>query len=267
MVGGPPSAKMARLSGPPANAMPVPLSNLTGVTTAGGAAGPTATSSIGGPSAAGSAAKLPIQLPTQPVPMVNGVVKGTEHSQIITASSMAGGSMATLGGGGVLTQTQAGTSSQQLSATGQLGGGQPVNPGGGQPQVTSQPPTQQYIAIDPTTGINYKVDMALTAGDLAGSDPLAAIMNETIFQDTSGAIVPGNLLTTKFFPNSTTIRFWRCCYEIQQEGVLSASSLVLQMKCSTAVEHKNAICWISKDDFRLARSPKDPGAIVFDIIP
>ena len=208
-MGGPPSAKMARLSGPPANAMPVPLSNLTGVTTAGGAAGPTATSSIGGPSAAGSAAKLPIQLPTQPVPMVNGVVKGTEHSQIITASSMAGGSMATLGGGGVLTQTQAGTSSQQLSATGQLGGGQPVNPGGGQPQVTSQPPTQQYIAIDPTTGINYKVDMALTAGDLAGSDPLAAIMNETIFQDTSGAIVPGKLLTTKFFPNSSFLNVSR----------------------------------------------------------
>ena len=33
------------------------------------------------------------------------------------------------------------------------------------------------------------------------------------------------------------------------------------MKCSTAVEHKNAICWISKDDFRLAGSPKDPGAM------
>ena len=43
---------------------------------------------------------------------------------------------------------------------------------------------------------------------------------------------------------------------------LSASSLVLQMKCSTAVEGKNAICWISKYDFRLAGSPKDPGAII-----
>ena len=40
------------------------------------------------------------------------------------------------------------------------------------------------------------------------------------------------------------------------DGVLSATSLVLQMKCSTAVERKNAICWISKYDFRLAGSQK-----------
>ena len=45
--------------------------------------------------------------------------------------------------------------------------------------------------------------------------------------------------------------------------LLSDSTLVvLQMKYSTAVEHKNAICWISKDDVCLAGSPKNPGAIV-----
>ena len=38
----------------------------------------------------------------------------------------------------------------------------------------------------------------------------------------------------------TKIVFWN-----PTDGVVSASSLVLQMKCSTAVERKSAICWIS----------------------
>ena len=127
------------------------------------------------PSSSVSGNKLPIQLPTQPVPMVNGVVRGTEHSQIITSSVgsviMGGGA----GAGMTLTQSQAGTSQVATVA------------------AAASQPTQQYIAIDPATGINYKVDMALTSE--LGSDPLAAIMNETIFQDTSGAIVPGTALT------------------------------------------------------------------------
>ena len=126
----PPVSKAPRLSGPPANAMPVPIHNLTGTTTTN---------------------KLPIQLPTQPVPMVNGVVRGTESQHILGTA----------------------------------------------------PPTQQYIAIDPTTGINYKVDMAMT-NELGSADPLAAIMNETIFQDTSGAIVPGNYIGTCYLLRQTS---------------------------------------------------------------
>ncbi len=50
---------------------------------------------------------------------------------------------------------------------------------------------QSYIAVDPTTGLSYKVDMAngsvaAAAAAADASDPLAAIMNETIFTDTSG---------------------------------------------------------------------------------
>ena len=120
----PPPNKAPRLSGPPANAVPVPIQNLPGQTVN---------------ASSGQANKIPIQLPTQPVPLVNGVVRGTEQSP------------------------------QQIIGN-----------------ITA-PPTQQVIAYDPTTGINYKVDMSLSSGD----DPLAAIMNETIFQDTSGAIVPG----------------------------------------------------------------------------
>lgn len=131
----PPASKAPRLSGPPANAVPVPLQNLQGHQTASGAG----TNQIATSQASG---KIPIQLPTQPVPLVNGVVRGTEQN------------------------TQ---------------------------QIISSLPTQQYIAIDPTTGINYKVDMSLSSGD----DPLAAIMNETIFQDTSGAIVPGIYFSIK----------------------------------------------------------------------
>ena len=42
---------------------------------------------------------------------------------------------------------------------------------------------------------------------------------------------------------STTVRFWRCCYEIRQMAFFQqVRSLLLQMKCSTAVERKNAIC-------------------------
>ena len=66
-----------------------------------------------------------------------------------------------------------------------------------QHQVQQQ---QQFaIAVDPTiseiSGISYKVDMTngqmMQTSELNSSDPLAAIMNETIFTDTSGAIVPG----------------------------------------------------------------------------
>ncbi len=53
---------------------------------------------------------------------------------------------------------------------------------------------QSYIAVDPTTGLSYKVEMAngsvaaaaAPAAAADASDPLAAIMNETIFTDTSG---------------------------------------------------------------------------------
>ena len=68
-----------------------------------------------------------------------------------------------------------------------------------QQQVQQQQQQQQQqqfaIAVDPTTGISYKVDMTngqmMQTSELNSSDPLAAIMNETIFTDTSGAIVPG----------------------------------------------------------------------------
>jgi len=44
-----------------------------------------------------------------------------------------------------------------------------------------------YIALDPNTGLHYKVEVpnGQLTGDL-GSDPLAAIMHETIFTETSG---------------------------------------------------------------------------------
>ena len=70
-----------------------------------------------------------------------------------------------------------------------------------QQQVQQQQQQQQQqfaIAVDPTTGISYKVDMTngqmMQTSELNSSDPLAAIMNETIFTDTSGAIVPGMIL-------------------------------------------------------------------------
>ena len=73
--------------------------------------------------------KLPIQLPTQPVPLVNGVTIKNEPQHVTTGS---------------------------------------------------------YIAIDPNTGLHYKVEVpnGQLTGDL-GSDPLAAIMHETIFTETS----------------------------------------------------------------------------------
>ena len=110
-----PPAKMARLMGPPANSVPVPPHSLAGVP---------------------SAKNLPIQLPTQPVPVINGVaVKGEQ--QTLTAHST-------------------GSSS--------------------------------YIAIDPNTGMQYKVE--LPNGQLGDglNDPLAAIMNETIFTETTGGM-------------------------------------------------------------------------------
>ena len=138
--------------------------------------------------------------------MVNGVVRGTEHSQIITSvsggvpgvnASVASGMSGLLSGQLPTIQSQpaqTSTGSTHLQLTTSAQPGQPLLGTGQQTQGGGvQPATQQYIAIDPTTGINYKVDMALTSE--LGSDPLAAIMNETIFQDTSGAIVPGDSLT------------------------------------------------------------------------
>ena len=109
-----PPNKMPRLMGPPANSVPVPPHSLAGVT---------------------PPKNLPIQLPTQPVPVINGVaVKGEQ--QTLTAHS-------------------SGSSS--------------------------------YIAIDPNTGVQYKVELPNgQLGDGGLNDPLAAIMNETIFTETTG---------------------------------------------------------------------------------
>ena len=107
-----PPAKMPRIMGPPANSVPVPPQNLTGVQ---------------------QQKNLNIQLPTQPVPVIqNGVVKG-EHTTL-TAHSTGGTS---------------------------------------------------YIAIDPHSGLQYKVE--LPNGD-GLNDPLAAIMSETIFNETSSTM-------------------------------------------------------------------------------
>lgn len=109
-----PPTKMPRLMGPPANSVPVPPHSLAGVTTQ---------------------KNLNIQLPTQPVPVINGVaVKGEHHT---------------------LTAHSTGSSS--------------------------------YIAIDPSTGMQYKVELPNgQLGDGGLNDPLAAIMNETIFTETTG---------------------------------------------------------------------------------
>ena len=111
-----PPNKMPRLMGPPANSVPVPPHSLAGVTTQ---------------------KNLPIQLPTQPVPVINGVaVKGETTQHTLTAHS-------------------SGSSS--------------------------------YIAIDPNTGMQYKVELPNgQLGDGGLNDPLAAIMNETIFTETTG---------------------------------------------------------------------------------
>ena len=111
-----PPNKMPRLMGPPANSVPVPPHSLAGVTTQ---------------------KNLPIQLPTQPVPVINGVaVKGEQHT---------------------LTAHSSGSSS--------------------------------YIAIDPNTGMQYKVELPNgQLGDGGLNDPLAAIMNETIFTETTGGM-------------------------------------------------------------------------------
>ena len=110
-----PPNKIQRLMGPPANSVPVPPQNLSGV----------------------QKNLPPIQLPTQPVPVINGVaLKGEQGQQTLTAHSTGGNS---------------------------------------------------YIAIDPNTGMQYKVE--LPNGQLGDglNDPLAAIMNETIFStETSG---------------------------------------------------------------------------------
>ena len=47
--------------------------------------------------------------------------------------------------------------------------------------------SQSYIAVDPNTGLSYKVELPNGPGTAVdASDPLAAIMNETIFTEASG---------------------------------------------------------------------------------
>ena len=73
--------------------------------------------------------------------------------------------------------------------------------------AASVPTSGTYIAVDPTTGMSYKVEMAngpvptgaagapvgsaaggsAPAGAADASDPLAAIMNETIFTESPAA--------------------------------------------------------------------------------
>ena len=129
-----PPNKIQRLMGPPANSVPVPPQNLSGVP---------------------QQKNLPIQLPTQPVPVINGVaVKGEQ--QTLTAHSTGGNS---------------------------------------------------YIAIDPNTGMQYKVE--LPNGQLGDglNDPLAAIMNETIFTETSGiGKLKNNYLHRLTTPRATRFR-------------------------------------------------------------
>jgi hypothetical protein len=105
-----PQGKMGRYAtGPPANSLPVPQHTLN--------------------NSQHQTNKMPIQLPTQPVPLVNGVTIKNEPQQMASGS---------------------------------------------------------YIAIDPNTGLHYKVEVpnGQLTGDL-GSDPLAAILHETIFTETS----------------------------------------------------------------------------------
>ena len=103
--------------------------------------------------------QVSIQLPTQPVPIA-GMVNGA--GQVTAQKSVA-----------------------------------ELHPGH-QQQQQQQQSTSSYIAVDPNTGFQYKVEMpngpaggagagAASGGD-ASADPLAAIMNETIFTDTSGAV-------------------------------------------------------------------------------
>ncbi len=64
---------------------------------------------------------------------------------------------------------------------------QPVPMGmvnGGASQVTTKTEPSSYIAVDPNTGLSYKVEVPNGAGD--ASDPLAVIMNETIFTEAAG---------------------------------------------------------------------------------
>lgn len=57
--------------------------------------------------------------------------------------------------------------------------------------MTAQPTAGgSYVAVDPNTGLSYKVELpngpiSTSGGDV--NDPLAAIMNETIFTETGAA--------------------------------------------------------------------------------
>ena len=68
--------------------------------------------------------------------------------------------------------------------------------------------SQSYIAVDPNTGLSYKVELPNGPGTAVdASDPLAAIMNETIFTEASGKSwgffenknFPSNNLLASFF--------------------------------------------------------------------
>merc|ERR1719225_1611771 len=178
-----PPNKMPRLMGPPANSVPVPPHSLAGVS---------------------SAKNLPIQLPTQPVPVINGVaVKGEQ--QTLTAHST-------------------GSSS--------------------------------YIAIDPNTGMQYKVE--LPNGQLGDglNDPLAAIMNETIFTETTG----GTMFTTEngqvIYTTQTASSVGSGQHQLQQIPPPQASSAGGK-KGKKRQNKENAIMADSVDDLPCAPDDED----------
>jgi len=181
-----PPNKMPRLMGPPANSVPCPPHSLAGVTTQ---------------------KNLPIQLPTQPVPVINGVaVKGEQHT---------------------LTAHSSGSSS--------------------------------YIAIDPNTGMQYKVELPNgQLGDGGLNDPLAAIMNETIFTETTGGTMftteNGQVIYTTQPASSVTTSLQPQMQHIQQQPQSAQSA----GKKGKKRQHKeNAILADSVDDLPCAPDDED----------
>ena len=77
-----------------------------------------------------------------------------------------------------------------------------------------------------------------------GSPPFSLFHLKPMYQNEAllGHLLTMYLYSTRVFwvSRQTKIVYWN-----PTDGVVSASSLVLQMKCSTAVERKSAICWIS----------------------
>merc|ERR1712223_363751 len=180
-----PPNKMARLMGPPANSVPVPPHSLSGVTTQ---------------------KNLPIQLPTQPVPVINGVaVKGEQHT---------------------LTAHSSGSSS--------------------------------YIAIDPNTGMQYKVELPNgQLGDGGLNDPLAAIMNETIFTETTGGTMftteNGQVIYTTQPASSVTTSLQPQMQQLQQQPQQAGGG----KKGKKRTHKENAILADSVDDLPCAPDDED----------